>query len=118
LATNEKGDIAMTEKDEKSSPTVSEIYEMHKRVHGIKDAIDTAREERQQRLDHLSDEQREAISDIAKACEVIMSAYQEMYHPNWEDIVDLDRALSSFNYQLNQERDECLSYIIPLYFGH
>ena len=99
----------MTEKDKASLMTPTECYEMHKRVQGIKDAEDTAREERQDRLDHLSDEQREAISDMAKACQEIMTSYYEMYHPNWEvlhvDIEDLDRALRSFKYQLNQERD-------------
>lgn len=95
----------MTEKDEKSTLTVNEVYEMHKQIQGIKDAEDIAREERQQRLDHLTDEQREAISEMKKACESIMTSYYDMYHPNWIDIVDLDRALSSFKYQLNQERD-------------
>ena len=95
----------MTEKDEKSALTVNQVYEMHKQMQGIKDAEDIAREERQERLDHLTDEQREAISEMKKACESIMTSYYEMYHPNWVDIVDLDRALSSFKYQLNQERD-------------
>lgn len=95
----------MTEKDEKSALTVNQVYEMHKQMQGIKDAEDIAREERQERLDHLTDEQREAISEMKKACESIMTSYYEMYHPNWVDIVDLDRALSSFKYQLNQEQD-------------
>ena len=95
----------MTEKDEKSALTVNQVYEMHKQMQGIKDAEDIAREERQERLDHLTDEQREAISEMKKACESIMTSYYEMYHPNWVDIVDLDRALSSFKYQLNQDRD-------------
>jgi len=95
----------VTEKDEKSALTVNQVYEMHKQMQGIKDAEDIAREERQERLDHLTDEQREAISEMKKACESIMTSYYEMYHPNWVDIVDLDRALSSFKYQLNQERD-------------
>jgi len=63
------------------------------------------REDRQKRLEKLTDEQREAISQMKKACESIMSAYQEMYHPNWSDIVQLDDAMRNFNYQLNQERD-------------
>lgn len=98
----------MTKKNKTSLMTPTECYEQmtqEERWEHFDKMREKERQDRQKRLDHLTDEQREAISEMKKACESIMTSYYEMYHPNWVDIVDLDRALSSFKYQLNQERD-------------
>ena len=61
-----------------------------------------AEKQRQELIDALSDGQREALKEMSRAAEDIMTSYREMWHPNWQDIVRLDEALSTFNSQFNR----------------
>lgn len=61
------------------------------------------KQERQDRLDHLSNEQRAAIKRMKEAVATVMMAYHEMCHPSFGDIVELDNALWAYNRELNQE---------------
>lgn len=61
------------------------------------------KQDRQERIDNLTEGQQEAIKDLSKAINTIMISYQEMCHPSFGDIIELDNALWAFNRQLNQE---------------
>ena len=57
----------------------------------------SAQKDRQELIEALTDGQKEAIKEMSRAAEDIMSAYREMWHPNWQDIVKFDEALHAFN---------------------
>ena len=58
--------------------------------------------EKKESLSHLSKSQLASIKRISDAVNDILVSYHNMCHPDFGEIVELDRAFDAFKYQLVQ----------------
>lgn len=56
-------------------------------------------EEKMERIDHLSDDQRQAVKDMAGVAESILEEYRAFTHPTMEQVVDLDDRLTMLRHE-------------------
>lgn len=56
-------------------------------------------EEKMERIDHLSDNQRQAVKDIAGAAQEMLDEYKAFLHPTIEQVVNLDDRLTMLRHE-------------------
>lgn len=55
--------------------------------------------EKSERIDHLSEEQRQAIRGIAGAAQEMLDEYQAFLHPTIEQVINLDDRLAMLRHE-------------------
>lgn len=56
-------------------------------------------DEKRERIDHLSEEQRQAIKGIAGAAQEMLDEYQAFLHPTIEQVINLDDRLAMLRHE-------------------
>jgi len=57
------------------------------------------KEEKQERIDHLSDHQRQAVRDIAGVAQGMLDQYKAFCHPSMGQVVELDDKLTMLRHE-------------------
>ena len=86
--------------DDEKKAKFEEVYNDYKKHYDIvKKGWQKDAEEKQERIDHLSDDQRQAVKDIAEVASSMLEDYQAFCHPSMGKVVDLDERLSILRHE-------------------
>lgn len=86
--------------DNEEKAKFEKVYDDYKKHYGIVEkAWQKDAEEKQERIDHLSDEQRQAVRDIAEVASSMLDDYQAFCHPSMGKVVELDDRLSMLRHE-------------------
>ena len=80
----------------KKIPTKAEMLEA---LDKLKNHKENPMTNKRQRIDHLDEQQRTAIAEIALRLEELLEAYRSLTHPDMGQIVELDDCLINFRYE-------------------
>lgn len=86
--------------DDEEKAKFQKVYNDYKRNYNVIDAaMKKESEEKQERIDHLSDHQRQAVRDIADVAQGMLDQYKAFCHPSMGQVVELDDRLTMLRHE-------------------
>ena len=87
----------ISDEDKAKFEKVYNDYKKHYKI--VDNAMQKEAKEKQERIDHLSDDQRQAVRDIAGVAQGMLNEYQAFSHPTMEQVVNLDDKLTMLRHE-------------------
>ena len=85
--------------DEEKAKFQNAYNDYKKHYNAIDNAMKKESEEKQERIDHLSDHQRQAVRDIAGVAQGMLDEYKAFGHPTMGQVVELDDKLTMLRHE-------------------
>lgn len=87
----------ISDEDKAKFEKVYNDYKKHYKI--VDNAMQKDSEEKLERIDHLSDHQRQAVEDIAEVASSMLDDYKAFCHPSMGKVVDLDDRLTMLRHE-------------------